>query len=108
LVGGGGNLGDRLVAERLAVVLDADGLAADLVFGGFVGDGFEALGPVAQVAQVLGGESLDGVVVALAEGEEGAVRGESLAPIPRFAGTSPALRGKRRLREKIVGVVQIQ
>src|SRR5690606_33555522 len=40
--------------------------------------------------------------------EERAVRGESLAPIPRFAGTSPAWRGKRRLREKIVGVVQIQ
>src|SRR5690606_35074094 len=31
LVGGGGDLGDLLVAERFAVVLDADGLAADLV-----------------------------------------------------------------------------
>src|SRR5690606_28314688 len=37
-VGGSGDLGDRLVAERLAVVLDPDGLVADLVFGGVVGD----------------------------------------------------------------------
>src|SRR5690606_38488637 len=74
----GGDPGDLLVAEGFAVVLDADGLAADLVFVDVVGDGFEALGPVAEVAQVGGVEGLDGVVVALAEGEEGAVGGESL------------------------------
>src|SRR5690606_37773850 len=90
LVGGGGDLGDRLVAERLAVVLDADGLVADPVFGGFVGDGFQALRPVAQVAQVLGGEGLDGVVVALAEGEEGAV--ERLSPSPLGSGVGVRVR----------------
>src|SRR3546814_1686607 len=76
LVGGGGDLGDLLVAEGFAVVVDLDLLAADFVGGGVVGDGFEAGWPVAEELEVLRGEGLDGVVVALAEGEEGAVRSE--------------------------------
>src|SRR5690606_33599028 len=64
LLCGGGDLGHPLVAERLSVVLDADGRVADLVFGGFVGDGFQSLGPSAHVGRVLGCEGLDGVVVA--------------------------------------------
>src|SRR5690606_35846962 len=48
LVGGRGDLRHLLVAERIAVVLDADGLAADLVFVDIVGDGFQARGPFAQ------------------------------------------------------------
>src|SRR3546814_1598531 len=75
LVGGGGDLGDLLVAEGFAVVVDLDLLAADFVGGGVVGDGFEAGWPVAEELEVLRGEGLDGVVVALAEGEEGAVGG---------------------------------
>src|SRR3546814_7174735 len=75
LVGGGGDLGDLLVAEGFAVVVDLDLLAADVVGGGVVGDGFEAGWPVAEELEVLRGEGLDGVVVALAEGEEGAVGG---------------------------------
>src|SRR5690606_13384415 len=73
LVGGGGDLGDLLVAEGFAVVLDADGFVADLVFGDFVGDGLEARGPVAEVAEVFAGQRLYGVVVALAQGQESAV-----------------------------------
>src|SRR5690606_11880045 len=48
LVAGGGDLGDLLVAGGFAVVVDADFLAADFVGGGVVGDGLEALRPVAQ------------------------------------------------------------
>src|SRR5690606_15284298 len=73
LVGGGGDFRDRLVAEGFAVVLDADGLVADLVFGDFVGDGLEARGPLAEVAEVFAGQRLYGVVVALAQGQESAV-----------------------------------
>src|SRR3546814_7791814 len=75
LVGGGCDLGDLLVAEGFAVVVDLDLLAADFVGGGVVGDGFEAGWPVAEELEVLRGEGLDGVVVALAAGEEGAVGG---------------------------------
>src|SRR3546814_14023196 len=75
LVGGGGDLGDLLVAEGFAVVVDLDLLAADFVGGGVVGYGFEAGWPVAEELEVFRGEGLDGVVVALAEGEEGAVGG---------------------------------
>src|SRR3546814_8284955 len=49
--------------------------AADFVGGGVVGYGFEAGWPVAEELEVFRGEGLDGVVVALAEGEEGAVGG---------------------------------
>src|SRR3546814_2080220 len=48
LVGGGGDLGDLLVAEGFAVVVDLDLLAADFVGGGVVGYGFEAGWPVAE------------------------------------------------------------
>lgn len=80
LVGGGGDLGDLLVAQGFAVVLDFDGLAADVVFGGVVGDGLQARGPFAQQAQAVAGEGLEGVVVALAEGEQGAVGGSVVMP----------------------------
>src|SRR3546814_8439802 len=62
LVGGGGDLGDLLVAEGFAVVVDLDLLAADFVGGGVVGYGFEAGWPVAEELEVFRGEGLDGVV----------------------------------------------
>ena len=80
LVGGGGDLGDLLVAEGFAVVVDLDLLAADFVGGGVVGDGLEALRPVAEELEVLRSQGLEGVVVALAEGQQGAVDGVSPSP----------------------------
>src|SRR3546814_19516725 len=53
----------------------SDVCSSDLVGGGVVGYGFEAGWPVAEELVVFRGEGLDGVVVALAEGEEGAVGG---------------------------------
>src|SRR3546814_850264 len=72
LVGGGGDLGDLLVAEGFAVVVDLDLLAAEFVGGVVVGYGFEAGWPVAEELEVFRGEGLEGVVVALAEGGAGA------------------------------------
>src|SRR3546814_2740400 len=53
----------------------SDVCSSDLVGGGVVGYGFEAGWSVAEELEVFRGEGLDGVVVALAEGEEGAVGG---------------------------------
>src|SRR5690606_6997880 len=69
-VGGGGDLRDLQVGEGFAVVVDPDGLVADQVFVDFVGDGFEAGGPVAEEFQRLGVQGLDGVVVALPQGQQ--------------------------------------
>jgi len=64
------------VAQGVAVVLHFDRFSAHLISGGVVGDGFKACGPVAQEFEGFAGEGLDGVVVALAEGAEGAVDGK--------------------------------
>src|SRR3546814_1767539 len=60
-------------AQRLTVVLYLDALAADFIFGDLVGDRLQARRPFAQELEGLGVEGLDGIVVALAQGLEGAV-----------------------------------
>ena len=72
-VGGGGDFRDFLVAHGVAVVVDSDDAVADGVFVDGVVDGFVAGGPVAEEFQGVVGERGDGVVVALAQGEQAAV-----------------------------------
>ncbi len=67
------HLRNLLVAERFAVVLDADDLVAHLVLGDLVGDRLVQRGPVAQLTDRLVAEFLQRVVVALAQDEQGAV-----------------------------------
>src|SRR5690606_9513502 len=103
LVGGRGDLRDLQVAERLAVVVHADGLAADLVLVDLGGDGFEALRPLAQEPEGFAVEGLDGVVVALAEGEQAPVH------LPCGSGGSrDRVRGFRPSHKEVLRFVQVE
>ena len=93
-VAGRGDLRHRLVAERLAVVLHPDRLAADLVLGDLVGDRLQPHRPFAQQAQRLAGQRLQRIVVALAQGQQ---RSVGLAGDQGVGGIEAQRFGQRRI-----------